>query len=153
MSLRGMVIAAGVLALALTWLLLDSLQPSDAEYISVQQALSGISMAEMAHHRDGALVADTVALLAPSLPVRIGCDIRVAETDASVTADPTQMQQVLVNLLRNAAQASEGGTPVMVTVETSNLARRRTLSHGTIEAGSCVRICVVDQGIGTPADV
>ena len=101
----------------------------------------------------GALVADTVSLLASSLPVKVDTDIRVPDGDVYVTADPTQMQQVLVNLIRNAAQASEGGTPVMVSVDAQALGRRRKLSHGILEAGSYVRICVVDWGVGIPADV
>ncbi len=101
----------------------------------------------------GALAADTVALLAPSLAVRIDCDIRLPGGDVCVTADPTQMQQVLVNLINNAAQASESGTPVVVSVEVAVLGKRRTLSHGTLGAGAYVRTCVVDRGVGIPADV
>ena len=101
----------------------------------------------------GTLIPETVSLLAPSLPVRIDSDIRIPDGGACVAADPTQIQQVLVNLIRNAAQASENGTPVMISAETSNLARRRKLSHGTLEPGSFVRISVSDDGIGIPADV
>ncbi|MGI3903144.1 MAG: DAHL domain-containing protein [Janthinobacterium lividum] len=100
----------------------------------------------------GPLTSETVALLAPSLPVRIDCDIRV-RSDAGVTADPTQMQQVLVNLIRNAAQASVNGEPVQVSVEALNVGKRRRLSHGTVEPGHFLRICVTDRGIGIPADV
>ncbi|MGI3904146.1 MAG: DAHL domain-containing protein [Janthinobacterium lividum] len=101
----------------------------------------------------GALAADTVALLAPSLAVRIAFDTRLPGGDVCVTADPTQIQQVLVNLINNAAQASESGTPVVVSIEVADLGKRQTLSHGTLEAGSYVRISVVDQGVGIPADV
>ncbi|MGI4764696.1 MAG: DAHL domain-containing protein, partial [Janthinobacterium lividum] len=47
MSLLRMVVAAVVLALALTWLLVCSLELSGTEMASVNQALGGISMAEV----------------------------------------------------------------------------------------------------------
>lgn len=101
----------------------------------------------------GALMVDTVALLASSLPVRIESDFHDVDEVARVTADPTQLQQVLVNLIRNAAQASESGTSVRVSIETLDVARRRLLSHGTLEAGPFARIHVADRGVGIPADV
>jgi two-component system OmpR family sensor kinase len=60
-----------------------------------------------------------------------------ASPGAAVLADPSQIRQVLANLLRNAIVHTPAGTPVHVTVE---------------PAGDDVRIQVRDHGPGLPVD-
>lgn len=55
--------------------------------------------------------------------------------------DPALMEQVFINLLANAAQASEAGEPVTVTTR---------LEHGA--GGQCVEISVADRGCGIPPE-
>jgi signal transduction histidine kinase len=64
---------------------------------------------------------------------RIAVRLDLAPGLPEVQAVPTQMRQVLVNLIRNAIQAMPGGG---------------TLTLSTCAAGDCVRVLVADTGIG-----
>jgi signal transduction histidine kinase/CheY-like chemotaxis protein len=100
----------------------------------------------------GRLVRDTAELLRTSLPVMLHVRIDLPPSDVSVLAEPTQLQHALVNIIRNAAQASEAGTPVLIQVCLSAAARPRVLSHGTLPPGEYICIRVVDRGVGIPGD-
>ena len=64
-------------------------------------------------------------------------EIRVDRDADEAVIDKVQIQQVLVNLMRNAAQAMEGSA-------------RRELSISTARAGGMVEISVSDTGPGLP---
>jgi two-component system, LuxR family, sensor kinase FixL len=63
--------------------------------------------------------------------------IQVAADAAEAVIDKIQIQQVLLNLIRNAAEAMDGST-------------RRELSITTARAEDMVEICVADTGPGLP---
>jgi two-component system, NtrC family, nitrogen regulation sensor histidine kinase NtrY len=57
----------------------------------------------------GRLLNDTVTLMAPTLePQRLSLKFRLEEHGLLIEADPEQIQQVLINLVRNAAEALDG---------------------------------------------
>lgn len=97
------------------------------------------------------IVQETLPLLRASLPKTIVIQYHNDDPSASVWADPTQMQQLLMNLCVNAKQAmsEKGGvleiriTPVQIDEE---IARK---SEG-LAAGSYVRLTVRDTGCGMP---
>jgi CheY-like chemotaxis protein len=62
--------------------------------------------------------------------------------------DATQLHQVVMNLCSNAIQAMREGGTLRVTLETLELSGERALSHGTLEAGSYLRLIVEDSGSG-----
>lgn len=63
-----------------------------------------------------------------------------------VMADPTQIQQVIMNLCVNARDAMEnGGTLIIRTV---NVAPRRDTSRSSVLSGACVALEVSDTGSG-----
>lgn len=88
------------------------------------------------------IVEDAVALVQvvnPDSPVTL---VERLDPDAPrVAADKVQIQQVLLNLLRNACEAAAGREAPRVTVSS-----RR-------EANGMVRICVEDNGPGIPAEL
>ncbi|NHZ96441.1 sensor histidine kinase [Massilia sp. CCM 8734] len=82
------------------------------------------------------------ALIAPAWQARGGsADFRVEPGSLELMADPGQLEQALVNLLQNAAEASAPGKAPQVTVS-AKLAR-----------GGRLRIDVCDNGPGVPDDV
>ena len=67
-------------------------------------------------------------------------DVRVADDASEAVIDKIQIQQVLLNLMRNAAEAMAGSA-------------RRELSVATTRVGDMVEVSVVDTGPGLPEAV
>jgi CheY-like chemotaxis protein len=68
--------------------------------------------------------------------------------DVAVMGDRTELQQVVVNLATNAAQAMNGSGAVRVVLETVFMPHERDLSHGAVQTGRHVRLQVSDTGPG-----
>jgi len=100
-----------------------------------------------------AIVAEAVELLRGSLPATVTLRPRLAAPGATVRGDPTQLQQVIINLTTNAAQAMDGRGTVEIALDTVDLARQRATSHGNLPAGRYVCLAVTDTGEGMDADV
>lgn len=87
----------------------------------------------------------------------------VVETETpglSLVTDRRQLSQVLLNLLMNAVQASDGGTTVRVSLRCSRPPEVRADAHTVhagvpaLAAGASVLLCdVLDEGRGIPADL
>jgi two-component system, NtrC family, sensor histidine kinase HydH len=73
-----------------------------------------------------------------SLPTTIAVEVSPTVTSLAIEVDPDQLQQVLINLLTNAAQAMPGGGRITIDGETS--------SSGE------TRLRVRDDGPGVPAE-
>jgi CheY-like chemotaxis protein len=71
--------------------------------------------------------------------------------DARVRGDLTQLQQVLMNLCTNAAQAMDGRGTIDVELDTIEVPADLPLSHGNLAAGRFVRLSVSDTGRGMDA--
>jgi CheY-like chemotaxis protein len=67
---------------------------------------------------------------------------------ASVVAEPAQLQQIILNLCSNAAQAMQGHGRIDVETTHLDLAERRELTHGLVKPGCYVVIAVTDTGPG-----
>jgi PAS domain S-box-containing protein len=78
---------------------------------------------------------ETARAMEPQLPKRASLDLKV---DGSVyaTGDPDRIQQIVMNLIDNAAKYSPYGGKITVSVE---------------ENGANVRLAVADEGVGIPA--
>jgi signal transduction histidine kinase len=96
-----------------------------------------------------ALVTETIAQLARTLPraVRIVFD-RAPDHEVWVRGEPAQLEQVVVNLCANAAQAMEYQGTVIVALDTPALTQDLRFSHGRLAAGRYLRMIVSDQGCG-----
>jgi signal transduction histidine kinase/CheY-like chemotaxis protein len=97
-----------------------------------------------------AVVNETLELLAPSLPVGIRLETRLAAGNAAVLGDPTDLHQVTMNLCTNAVQAMDGRGILAVSVERPRLAEPRALARGSLAPGDHVRLAVTDTGAGIP---
>jgi signal transduction histidine kinase len=85
-----------------------------------------------------ALLSDIDRLLAPTfLEKHIECRAQVEPPDTSVNADPQLLEQAVINLLRNAADAVRDSRPARIEISCR------------AEAG-CVSIAIADNGCGVP---
>ena len=109
-------------------------------------------------HREGrrcpvdasALIAEAGSLLQASWPTTV--DLRMPpEEQAVVSGEPAQLQQVIINLCNNAAQAMNNSGSVELTMDVHDVASARLLSHGGLVPGRYARIAVTDAGPGIDA--
>lgn len=96
----------------------------------------------------GALVAESASLLEVSLPDGIDLVIRQPPTAAIVAGQHVSLQQVILNLCRNAANAMPQGGRIEIATELHELAARRAFSHGSVEPGHHVCVAITDTGHG-----
>jgi CheY-like chemotaxis protein len=103
-----------------------------------------------------ALIEETVTLLKATIPKTVALDLELQH--ASVEADPAQLQQVVMNMVINAAEAIPEGRPghVLVSSSTRRLdAADQARSIVPIELGDAdyVEIRFTDTGTGIPAEL
>jgi signal transduction histidine kinase len=114
-----------------------------------------------ARHRDvqrqivsvSTVIEEAVSLLRASLPANVTLATGDVPTPLVVRGSATQLQQVILNLCNNAAQAMDHTGRIELDTDTVALAKPRILSHGTLAAGHHVRIAVNDTGHGMDASV
>jgi CheY-like chemotaxis protein len=92
-----------------------------------------------------------VQLLRASLPKTIAIETRLDASGAAVIADPTELQQVVMNLCTNGAHAMKNHGTLHVDLDTMNFPEALALSHGHVAAGRHVRLAVRDTGSGMDA--
>jgi signal transduction histidine kinase/ActR/RegA family two-component response regulator len=95
-----------------------------------------------------ALMAEAASLLQASLPPEIDLAVTPVPAEAIVSGEPAQLQQVIVNLCNNAAQAMDGAGRVEVEATLQDITRPRQLSHGALVQGHYVCLAVSDTGRG-----
>lgn len=95
-----------------------------------------------------ALVGEAAALLRATLPAGVRLEVGEVPESVVVLADAAQLQQVVVNLCANAAQAMDGGGTVSVGVEERDLDRARESAHGELGPGRYAVVSVGDTGRG-----
>jgi len=98
-----------------------------------------------------ALVTEAVSLLRVSLPATVEIGTWIQTDAAVVPGDAAQLQQVIMNLCTNAAQAMDGRGTVDIALNVIELDAPRMLSHGNLAAGCYVRLAVADSGHGMDA--
>ncbi|WP_352837684.1 ATP-binding protein [Mesorhizobium sp. M0296] len=105
---------------------------------------------ERQHHalRAEAVVAEAVDLLRASFPATLSVQTHLAAADAAMTGDPTELQQVVMNLGTNAAQAMNNRGALEIGLDTTEFVEARMLSHGNLPAGCYLRLAVRDTGSG-----
>jgi len=95
-----------------------------------------------------AVIAEAIEFIRTSFPTTLTIETCLDAEGATVLSDPTELQQVLMNLCTNAAQAMEGRGTVAVGLSTVDLTADLTLSHGNLAAGRYLRLRVRDTGHG-----
>jgi signal transduction histidine kinase/ActR/RegA family two-component response regulator len=96
----------------------------------------------------GPVIAEAAELMRASLPATVAIETTLHAGDATVMADPTELQQVVMNLCTNGAHAMKNHGTLRLTLDTIEAARRLALSHGNLPSGRYVRLAVQDTGSG-----
>lgn len=96
----------------------------------------------------GALVEETTALLAASLPSHAKLDISEKTQATIVWAEPAQLQQVILNLCNNAAQAMDRPGIIQIGMEARELSQPVRVGRSRLGPGRFVMVSVSDPGAG-----
>lgn len=97
------------------------------------------------------VVAEAAELLRASLPATVAIETTLAAGDATLIVDPTELQQVVMNLCTNGAHAMGNRGILHVGLDTVEADNGLVLSHGSLPAGRYVRLAVKDTGSGIDA--
>ena len=97
---------------------------------------------------------DSVALLRATLPASLELRSRLGSDEATVEGDAVQIQQILVNLCVNAADAIDGasGGVIELSLDRADLTEPLDALDGRIAPGPYHRLRVVDNGSGMDAE-
>jgi PAS domain S-box-containing protein len=96
----------------------------------------------------GRVVEDAVEMLRRLMPANLEIALIVPETGTEVVADPGAVEQILLNLLTNARDATPGGGRVVVQVSRATLDQMQCAGQGWGTPGEYVVLAVSDTGMG-----
>ena len=99
------------------------------------------------------IVKDLVEVLQETLSKSITVNFEVEPELALISADPTQMHQVLMNLCVNARDAMPTGGTLTITVKNTHLDDNYALMSLDAEVGNYIVVTVADTGTGMPPEV
>jgi signal transduction histidine kinase/ActR/RegA family two-component response regulator len=101
----------------------------------------------------GQLLGDTIRLLRRTLPENIVLQLDLGIDDAMAMAEPTQLQQVFMNLAVNSRDAMlEGGT-LSIRVDALEIPVTGTRPVARMEAGEWLVLTFSDSGTGIPQEI
>jgi PAS domain S-box-containing protein len=99
------------------------------------------------------LIKEIVKILRETLPKSIEITYHLADDLWIISADATQLHQVLMNLCVNARDAMPDGGAIAIRAENTLVDENYARMHIEARAGRFVMITVTDTGPGMPADV
>jgi len=97
----------------------------------------------------GVMTTEAAAMLRRGLPRHISLTVSSLDHLPPIEADPTQIQQVLINLGTNAAQAmAEQGGSLEISGQRITIPAEKPPPHPDLGPGDYVCLCVRDEGCG-----
>ncbi|WFU69931.1 two-component system VirA-like sensor kinase [Bradyrhizobium sp. CB2312] len=96
----------------------------------------------------GTLVAETEALLAASLPAHVRLVVSQRAENITVSGEPAQLQQVILNLCNNAAQAMEEPGVIDLQIAERDIMHPLSIGRTELRRGRFAVISVSDPGPG-----
>lgn len=99
------------------------------------------------------LLKEQVKLLKRTLPEHIQIELDCGQDEYTVYADPTRMQQMVMNLAVNARDAMPEGGTLRIGLERIVVEAGRSPLFPEMEAGEWIRLTVSDTGMGIAPDV
>jgi PAS domain S-box-containing protein len=97
-------------------------------------------------------ISDVTILLERTLEKKIRIRTSFSPDTALVIGDPTQLQQVVMNLAMNARDAMPEGGDLTITTDIAFLDEAFCRSHPGAPAGRCILLEVADTGMGIPPE-
>ena len=99
------------------------------------------------------LIDGVASMVRVTIPSTIELVVDLDKRDSMVRGNVAHLQQIFINLIRNASQAIEGKGRVAVSVTTETSTASQTLSHDVLMPGHYVRFAVSDTGCGMSSSV
>src|SRR5262245_3368884 len=99
------------------------------------------------------VVREALDLLEAKLPEGTRVEARLNAGRAAMLGDPTQVHQVLMNLVTNAVQAMPSGGTLSVSLNPVRLDTERVATIGNVAAGEYVVLTVADTGVGIAREI
>ena len=99
------------------------------------------------------VIRDGLALVGRAADPRIRISHDQMTTEASVVGDPSQLQQVVLDLLLNASDAQPDGGLIEVVTRVVEVTRDGEVNRGGIDPGRYVEMEVSDTGVGIPEEI
>lgn len=99
------------------------------------------------------LVADLAKILGETLPKDVELEADLPPDLWSVTGDPTQIHQVLMNLCINARDAMPRGGNLTIAAENITLNDEAVQPLADVKPGAFVKLVVADTGVGIPPQI
>jgi signal transduction histidine kinase len=96
----------------------------------------------------GNLLEEAASFLRASLPSGVELVLEDLSNEAAVTGEPAQLQQVILNLCTNAAQAMEGGGRIRIAVKLDEVTDFLVINDDELLPGRYVCLSVSDNGCG-----
>jgi two-component system cell cycle sensor histidine kinase/response regulator CckA len=99
------------------------------------------------------LCEETVGLLKRTLPEQIRIELVQGVDEYEIDADPSRVQQAIVNLALNARDAMPDGGELRIGLERIRIKEGQETPLPEMPPGEWVRVTVTDTGTGIPSDV
>ena len=149
-------------------MLLEDTAPGDSSYLMLKQMLSASHMQrdlvkqilffsrqkemQLSLIKIKPLLEETLDLVRSSLPSTIEIHTHIDAPSDNVMGDPTQIQQVILNLFGNAVDAL-GAESGMIEVSLENTYLESKLFHQDMKTGNYLQLSVKDTGTGITSEV
>lgn len=98
--------------------------------------------------RMGSIVQESVKLMRATLPTTIHIDEDIDVESGALMANPTQIEQIVLNLMTNAYQAMPDGGTLTIQVRTVTMDVEFLLTHQNLKQTNMVKLLVSDTGQG-----
>ena len=94
------------------------------------------------------IIKESLKLLRSSISASVEIRQNIPEYVDTILADPTQINQVLINLCTNADHAMPDGGVIIITLKNIELDEMSTAKHPELDPGRFVNLMVSDTGLG-----
>ena len=96
------------------------------------------------------IVDETLKLLSSTNPATVKLDFNIFAADETriISADSSQIQEILINLYNNAIYAMDGNGEIIITLESVKLSEKDVPAQYEYPSGSYVKLSIQDNGSG-----